>query len=157
MRARWMSYGVIGLAVVLTGAWVVGWVLLPAPNPEPRYDGVVVSTAADPILRASCYDCHSHETRYAWYTHLPLASLLVGIDVSEGRREMNFSLWDQLSAQKRGKLLSKSLKEIRKGDMPPWYYTPLHPQARMDAAVLQTLQASLQSAGASGREQDDDD
>jgi hypothetical protein len=46
-------------------------------------------------LRRACFDCHSNETRWPWYSTLPIASWLVEGDVKEGRGQINFSRWGQ--------------------------------------------------------------
>lgn len=60
-------------------------------------------------------------------------SWLLARDVREGRAERNFSTWNQYSTQRQGKKLQESWKEVSDGDMPPWYYLPVHRNARLSA------------------------
>lgn len=46
------------------------------------------------VLRKSCFDCHSQQTRWPWYSHLPLIGAELEKDVVQGRRHMNLSEWN---------------------------------------------------------------
>jgi heme-binding protein len=85
-------------------------------------------------LRGACYDCHSNETTWPWYSHVAPVSWLLAHDVSEGREELNFSTWQRYDAKRRAKSWKETIEEIEDGDMPPWYYAMLHPPARLAEA-----------------------
>src|SRR5579863_2336936 len=118
--------GILVLAVVgvILGTWAGGYFKLPAASADPKYAGTILSPASDKVLRASCFNCHSNETRYEWYDYMPVALPLVAIDVQRGRKELNFSLWDQYPDIRRDRKLREMKKDLEEGDMPPWYYTP---------------------------------
>lgn len=84
------------------------------------------------ILRTSCYDCHSNETVWPWYSKIAPVSFLVAGDVKEGREHLNFSEWDKYDADKRGKILEEIVEEIQKENMPLPIYTFTHPNAKLD-------------------------
>lgn len=86
------------------------------------------------LLERGCYDCHSNATVVPWYGHVAPASWLLAYDVGEGRRELNFSNWELYDPAAQAKLRRKIADEVREGDMPPWYYLPLHSAARLTAA-----------------------
>jgi hypothetical protein len=83
------------------------------------------------ILRTSCYDCHSNETTWPWYSYVAPVSFLVSGDVKNGREHLNFSEWDRYDDEKQGKILEEILEEIEKGDMPLPKYLITHPDAEM--------------------------
>ena len=58
-------------------------------------------------LRRACFDCHSNETRWPWYSALPIASWLVEGDVKEGRGQINFSRWAQYDRFDRADMLDE--------------------------------------------------
>jgi hypothetical protein len=92
------------------------------------------------VLRRACYDCHSNETRWPWYSQIAPVSWLVGRDVKEGRRLLNFSEWSTMLPERRARKRRSCGKEVAKGDMPLWFYLPLHAEARLseaDKAVVQ--------------------
>ena len=78
----------------------------------------------------ACFDCHSNQTVWPWYSNVAPISWLVRWDVARGRKELNFSEWDRPQREAR-----KSVAEVRKGSMPPWYY----PWAKLDAAEREAL------------------
>jgi hypothetical protein len=86
------------------------------------------------ILRRACYDCHSNETQWPWYSRIAPISWLLARDVREGQAELNFSTWNQYSPQQQVKKLQESWKEIAAGDMRPWLCLPVHRDARLSAA-----------------------
>ncbi|MCU0305505.1 MAG: heme-binding domain-containing protein [Thermoanaerobaculales bacterium] len=83
------------------------------------------------VLRASCYDCHSHETRWPWYSRVAPVSWLVVHDVDEGRDKMNFSRWGALDLDRRAKLAEEIWEEVEEGEMPLLAYRLAHPDARL--------------------------
>jgi cytochrome c551/c552 len=98
------------------------------------------------ILRRACYDCHSNETVWPWYSRVAPVSWLLQSDVTEGREELNFSEWEALPPARRSKLQRKCGEEVQGGDMPPWFYTPMHPRAALSGADEQILEAWAESA-----------
>ena len=134
---RWAAIAVLSALVL---AWIAGESLIQRTNPPERFAGMIISQEADAVLRRACFDCHSNETRYPWYSYLPVASLVLAQHVREGREELNFSRWAQMAPKRRAKAIKESLEEIREGSMPSWDYLLVHPEARLtpgDQAILQ--------------------
>lgn len=90
-------------------------------------------------LRAACYDCHSDETRWPWYSHIAPVSWLVAGDVKDGRERLNFSEWPQDQSERAAKRLERISEEVEDRDMPPRKYTLLHSDARLTAAQREAL------------------
>jgi hypothetical protein len=104
---------------------------------------ITVPAAVKQVLQKACYDCHSNETRLAWFDKIAPASWLVARHVKEGRQVLNFSTWDSLPpAQQKGKLF-ESLNQVSFGAMPLPQYTRLHPEARITAADIAVLKQYL--------------
>jgi hypothetical protein len=91
------------------------------------------------ILRRACYDCHSNETAWPWYSRVAPVSWLIARDVTKGRAELNFSTWNRLSTKQQVEAMHESWEEVEEGEMPPWFYLPPHPDARLSAADRETL------------------
>ncbi|MGB0908920.1 MAG: heme-binding domain-containing protein [Nitrospirales bacterium] len=109
------------------------------------------------ILKRACYDCHSHETVWPWYSNIAPASWLLAWDVHEGREELNFSIWNQYTGKKKEKMLKEIAEEIEEGEMPPWFYLPLHPEAQLSSHDKQQLREwALQGMPQDDRTDDDD-
>lgn len=109
-------------------------------NPEDRR-GPGASPEVTAVLKRACYDCHSHETVWPWYSRVAPMSWLVAYDVHEAREHFNLSDFQDLSTETAAKVRAAAIKEVDEGEMPLWYYLPLHPEARLseqDKAILRT-------------------
>ena len=74
----------------------------PVDRENPPVTGDIgAPSEVDAILRTSCYDCHSNETVWPWYSYLAPASWLVAEDVEHGREHLNFSEWTSYESGKR--------------------------------------------------------
>ena len=108
---------------------------------EPQWDS---PTTRDLVVGA-CYDCHSNETEWPWYTNIAPVSWLTTRDVDEGRDELNFSEWGS------GEQETDDLVEsVRDGEMPPFYYGWAHSSARLSDAETQQLIEGLRATFGSG-------
>lgn len=83
------------------------------------------------ILRRACYDCHSHETRWPWYSRVAPLSWWIAEHVEHGRGDLNFSQWPTFDFVEQGIALEDIEQQIRRGEMPLSSYLILHPEARL--------------------------
>ncbi len=115
----------VALAIV---GLVVGLQLVPYgrnhSNPPVRQEPQWDSPETRKLAERACFDCHSNEVKWPWYSHVAPVSWLVQHDVDEGREYLNFSEFDR--PQKEAK---KAAEELEEGEMPPGIYTPMHPEA----------------------------
>ena len=130
MMKRWFKRVGIGLFLLFVG---LQFVPVDRTNP-PEHDQLAVPAEVQAILRRACYDCHSNETNWPWYSQIAPASLLLANDVKEGRREVNFSAWEKNDQRRKTRKLKEIANQVEKGDMPLWYYLPLHPDAKLSPA-----------------------
>jgi Haem-binding domain len=86
------------------------------------------------LIRTSCFDCHSNETRWPWYSHIAPVSWLVAHDVRAGRNHLNFSEWGEYAKSKRVLKLGQIYEQVSKDEMPITKYLYMHPDARLSAA-----------------------
>ena len=145
---RWLSprrlaIGIFGLlvAIQLFPAWL--WQINPAPQSQPKWD----SPQTQALAQRACFDCHSNETVWPWYSHVAPMSWLVQRDVDEGRRALNYSEWDRGQREAR-----ESAKSVRKGEMPPWFYALPGTSASLTPAERSTLIAGLELTFGSERQ-----
>ena len=103
---------------------------------EPKWD----SPQTRELAARSCFDCHSNETKWPWYSNVAPMSWMIQHDVDEGRGQMNFSEWNRPQREAR-----QAPQKIEKGEMPQWYYVPLHPEANLTAAEKKTLMDGLRA------------
>ena len=90
-----------------------------------------ISPAVTSILKNSCYNCHSNNTVYPWYSHIAPVSFLVGYHVKEGREHLNFSEWAELSKLDKAEALDDLIEEVEEGEMPIKPYLIAHPGAKL--------------------------
>ena len=91
------------------------------------------------LLHRACYDCHSNETKWPWYSQVAPVMWLVTRDVNEGRRELNFSEFGRYEVARQKKKLQKLVSEVEEGEMPLPIYPPLHPEAKLSVAERKQL------------------
>ena len=81
------------------------------------------------ILNVACYDCHSHETRYPWYSQVAPVSWWVKHHIDDGKKHLNFSEWGLYSEKKADHKLDECVEEVEEGKMPLNSYTWTHGDA----------------------------
>lgn len=95
------------------------------------------SPEAEAIARKACYDCHSHETEWPWYSYIAPVSWIINRDVNHGRESMNFSDYDA------GALHAEDVRDHVYYDMPPEIYLPMHPDAKLTDEEREILIAAI--------------
>jgi hypothetical protein len=132
----------------IVGVAVVVFALLQLTNPARINPPVVRDMMADnpappevaAMLRSACYDCHSDETRWPFYSHIAPVSWTVASDVREGRQHVNLSEWPQ-DPKAAAKKFEHMSDEVDDGGMPLAKYTLIHRDARLtDAQKKQLVQ-----------------
>lgn len=111
-------------------------------NPPEIYK-VDAPPEVETILRKACYDCHSHETYWPWYSRIAPGSWLMARDVGKGRARFNMSEWGDLDEKDRALDKENAAELVEKGEMPPWFYLPLHPSAMLSDQEKALLKAWL--------------
>ncbi len=138
-----LRWGVLVLVVALFGIQFIRPDRTNAPvDPSKEFaaqPGVDPSIAA--LLRRACYDCHSDETRWPWYSNLAPASWLVADDVHSGRRNVNFSIWGKYPPSRRSETFDDIHDQVSSGDMPLKKYLLLHPDAKLSQAERDSIVA----------------
>ena len=76
--------------------------------------GMVVLVQTRALAQRACFDCHSNETKWPWYSTIAPVSWLVQRDVEEGRRGLNFSEWGRPHKE-----ANEAASSVEKGEMPP--------------------------------------
>jgi len=115
---------------------------------EPAWD----SPQTRALFFRACADCHSNETKWPWYSTIAPASWLITRDVTEGRATFNVSEWGRPDNEG-----DDAAKTVQNGEMPPWFYLPLHPEASLSPAERQQLINGLLATFGGNLERGDDD
>ena len=102
---------------------------------EPQWD----SPQTRELAQRACFDCHSNEVVWPWYSNIAPVSWLVQRDVDEGRRYLNFSDWGRVREA------NEIPEAIQRGYMPPAKFLIMHPDAKLDQAEKDALVNGLQA------------
>lgn len=81
------------------------------------------------LAERACFDCHSHDTRWPWYTDIVPVSSLLEHDVEQGRAVYNFADWAGNCCT--NEQIERMAAIVGRKQMPPPYYVLLHPEARL--------------------------
>ena len=118
------------LYIVIGGLVLFGLIQLvpidrtnPPTTQEPKWS----SPEARALVQKSCFQCHSNQTEWPWYSYIAPASWLIKMDVVKGRDQFNFSEWDQNPST-----LNQIARNIQRSSMPPLQYTLFHPDAKLN-------------------------
>jgi hypothetical protein len=81
------------------------------------------------LLERACFDCHTNETIWPWYSNITPVNFLVVRDVSEGRKHINLAEWSSQPVARRASMLERMYDEVSDGNMPLPPYLLFHPEA----------------------------
>ncbi len=101
----------------------------PPVSQEPNWD----SPQTRELAQRACFDCHSNETVWPWYSNIAPVSWLVQSDVNEGRSHLNFSDWSKVREA------FEIPEVVQEGRMPPSIFLIMHPEARLTQAEKEAL------------------
>lgn len=90
-------------------------------------------------IKASCYDCHSNETVYPWYSNIQPVAWFLKSHIDEGRNKLNFSTFSTYEPQKQAHKLEECIEMIEKNEMPLESYTLMHPNAKLTPEAKKNL------------------
>lgn len=139
MKKKLRVAGIAMLAVFVVIQFVRPEKNMEAKTPEHLYEQALVSVQIQTMLNSACMDCHSGQTRYAWYHRIAPVSWVVSHHVNEGKHELNFSQWGKLDTLERIGALDAISQELEKGKMPLKSYTLIHRDAVLSVAQLDSL------------------
>jgi hypothetical protein len=131
----WGALGLFGLLLLIQAVPYGRNHSNPPVTREPAWD----SPETRALAERACFDCHSNQTKWRWYSNIAPASWLVQRDVDGGRSQFNFSEWDKPQDVSAGDIA----EAIRGGSMPPWFYVLLHSNAGLSSAEKDALVRGL--------------
>ncbi|BAO56096.1 hypothetical protein NMS_2087 [Nonlabens marinus S1-08] len=90
-------------------------------------------------MQVSCYDCHSNNTEYPWYSRIQPTAWYLENHIQEGKDELNFNEWDTYSSRRKNSKLRSIINQIESGEMPLDSYTLIHGGARLDSTAVKEI------------------
>ena len=97
------------------------------------------NTDVSSILKTSCYDCHSNQPIYPWYTNVAPLSWWIKHHFNEGSHHLNFSDWGTYTTKRKDHKLEECVEMIEEGEMPMSSYTIMHGEAKLTEAQKMLL------------------
>ncbi len=132
LRPRYVALAVAALLVIIQ--------LKPVTRDNPPIQNEIgVSSEIMDLLRRACYDCHSNETKWPWYSRVAPVSWLVADHVEEGRGHLNFSEWPAFDVEEQEHLFEEMEEVMEEGEMPLKSYLVLHREARLTREEREAL------------------
>lgn len=131
------NYKLLGKLLVVVFIIIVIATQPEKSNPESLpNESVLNSTLTMPdtvksLLKAACFDCHSNETNWPWYTYVPISSHFTRNHVNEGRKHLNFSKWGSYKQNRKFKKLVEIKEFVDEAEMPLKSYIWLHAEANL--------------------------
>lgn len=107
-----------------------------APVSDAKADFFALEESPDitnDLVRSACYDCHSYESKYPWYTNIAPMSWWIKGHINGGRQHLNFSEWGTYEKKKKAHKLEEIVEELTEEHMPLSSYTWMHPKAKLSA------------------------
>jgi hypothetical protein len=90
-------------------------------------------------LRNSCFDCHSNQVNFPWYSKMAPSSWFLAGHINEGRSHLNFSEWEDYSNREKVRILEEIKEEVASGGMPLKSYLLIHRDAKPDSAEVAAI------------------
>lgn len=101
------------------------------------------------ILKKACYDCHSNNTVYPWYSFVQPMHWVLNNHIQSGKEELNFNEFGSYSLRRQRNKLRAVENNITDESMPLFSYTLLHRNAILSdkekSVLLRWLQVSTDS------------
>ncbi|GAA4322044.1 heme-binding domain-containing protein [Flaviaesturariibacter amylovorans] len=113
------------------------------PGPQPHNVTALYPAPAgvQAVLERACYDCHSNNTRYPWYTEVQPVAGWYGRQVTEGLEHGNFDEFRNLPPRRQIGFLERCIDQVTRREMPPSGYTALRREATLSVDEVQALAA----------------
>ena len=140
----WLAVLVVAIVLVIQVIPVERNVsTVPAGQSFERTEKVPANVAA--ILKVSCYDCHSNNTRYPWYSELQPGAYFMAQHIKEGKEELNFDEFNDYSKRRKKAKIKSIISQIEKDQMPLKSYLLLHHDADLTPEQQKVLMQFFQS------------
>ena len=90
------------------------------------------------IFQSACYDFHSNETRWPWYSEISPFAWVISNHVTQGRKALNFSIWENYSEEEKKEHLKDIYRTVYAA-MPLPSYIFAHEEANLTKKQRSTV------------------
>ncbi len=122
----------------------IGFVVIQFIQPARNKSNIILATDIEKIvavpanvsglLKTSCYDCHSNNTQYPWYSFIQPGAWLLNYHIKNGKAMLNFSQFGELSNRRQQSKLQGIINQVKDDEMPILSYTLIHRNAVLTPA-----------------------
>ena len=132
-KKKIIRFSLLGLGVALI---VIQFIRPDRSTPEMVPSDDFIAQAQPPaeietLLRDACYDCHSYETAWPWYTNIAPVSWWISKHIRHGRKHLNFSEWGTYESDRKDHKVEECIEYVEEGWMPLNSYTWMHGNAKL--------------------------
>lgn len=130
-------------------ALLILFIVIQFVQPARNQSGQVLQTDISPtyavpenlqtLFKNACYDCHSNNTNYPWYSMIQPIGWILTKDIKDGKAKLNFSEFGSISPRRQMSKLQNVENRIKDGTMPLPAYQFIHPRARLTEEEKQLL------------------
>ena len=140
-EVKWLK--VIGLVLLVV---LVGLQFFPTGSNQsttvPSTDFVKTYKVPEQVvqmLHTSCYNCHSNNTNYPWYSRVQPVAWFLENHINKGKEKLNFSEFGSYSGRRQQSKLTSMISQVEDDEMPLASYTFIHRGARLSAVDKEKL------------------
>lgn len=125
------------IALVLFAVLLAAQIFRPDRTNPPVVEGETLEASAqvpenvEAILARSCNDCHANKTIYPWYSNLTPVNFFLARHIDEGRRNLNFSVWNTYEKSRKRRKLDQICEQVTEKAMPLPSYLWIHLNAKL--------------------------
>lgn len=117
------------------------------PHPADISNAYALPDGVHDVLKNKCYDCHSNNTAYPWYTNIQPVGWWMASHVNEGKDELNFSTFGEYPKERADHKLEEIIEVLEEGTMPLKSYLWVHRDAVVTQEEAQVIAAWIASLG----------
>jgi hypothetical protein len=141
-----LKRGLVGLVVIASAALALTTATSNGTRNQTAMEKSLLSGSNVPVpvrevLQRACQDCHSENTKWPWYSHMPPISWHIHSDVEKGRAFMDLTKWNDYTDGERQGYMAVIAAVVRNHLMPPSQYVWMHPEARLSGDELALIRA----------------
>lgn len=125
MKGKYIFIGVLAILIIIQFFRIDKT----KPEYDPAKDFIFINQPEEQManmIRGACYDCHSNDTQYPWYSNVAPVSWWIQDHIEEGREHLNFSTWADYDNKKADHKLEEAAEEVEEGEMPLKPYAWIH-------------------------------
>lgn len=123
------------------------------PESDPAMDFIAMTNPPAEVagmIKASCYDCHSNQSVYPWYTNVAPVSWWIKKHINDGRKHLNFSEWGNYEERRRNHKLEEFYGEVNQREMPLKSYLIIHSESRLSDEQVKKMTDWIVQIGGEG-------